>query len=136
MLQEQPNGLKIDFISFVQSLHESQLTAIVDHYYNQLFMRYKEQIGFGEVGATEFVGSLLVMEYTPQMANKISHGHHNVFTKEWGPLQYSNYMDELIEVTAIPYVKWIEACRYLQTNHLWISQHACAKSTSTISYNL
>ena len=52
---------------------------------------------------------------------------------EWSPLQFSDYMDEIINSTSIPYTKWSEVYRHLKGNHTWIQEHECAGKSKRLS---
>lgn len=122
-----------DFVTFAKLIPEKILKELVDEHYNNLYEKYKGIGYFGISGANEFVGSLILSEYQPSLKKRISQGHAKIFTNEWSPHQFSDYMDDIIKSTVVPYAKWSEVYRYLEENHKWIQQHDCAKNYTYLS---
>ncbi|WP_339212586.1 hypothetical protein [Solibacillus sp. FSL W8-0372] len=115
-----------DLTDFMQQFSIKELSALVNQYYKN------DKIGFGEVGATEFIGSVLLAEYKPQLQGAIQTGHLRVFKQQWGPLQFSDFMDNIVEQSGVPYAKWSEMCRLLYTVHPALKNHPCAKPAAVV----
>lgn len=115
-----------DLPDFMQQFSTNELSALIHQYYKN------DEIGFGEAGATEFIGSVLLAEYKPKLQGAIQTGHLRVFEQQWGPLQFSDFMDNIIQQSGVPYAKWSEMCRLLYTVHPTLKNHPCAKPAAVV----
>jgi hypothetical protein len=132
ILKGKKHGKK-NFITFVKELSTEEIRGFLDKKFYEQCIKHKNEIGFGESGVKEFVGSILLMEYDSSTINEINKGLEMVFGGLWGPLDFSDRMDEIVNKSEVPYVMWSEVYRYLESNHNWIGNHKCAKNATKFS---
>lgn len=133
------------FISFAKSLSLTELKNLVNDYYTSLSNTFSYKASFGPDGAKEFVVYLLLYTYDQGLNEEIEYALEQVFTKKWGPLDCSDYIEKVVrEKSVINYSTFSEVYRYIEQNHRWIEFHECANkdefilsaSTSAILYSL
>lgn len=56
-----------------------------------------------------------------------------VFQESWGPLDFSNYIDNVVNKSKVSYETWSEVYRYIGSEHSWIEEHECSKPASKVS---
>ncbi|GAE28508.1 hypothetical protein JCM9140_4752 [Halalkalibacter wakoensis JCM 9140] len=122
-----------DFITFVKGTTPEEVKKLVNKTYTEFSTKYKNEVGFGESGSIEFVGSLLLMNYDNSTKRDIEKGIESVFKNMWSPLDFSDYMDDVVKKSKVPYSMWSEGYRYLQNHHIWIEKHDCAKEANRVN---
>ena len=65
--------------------------------------------------------------FEKQLKPYIEQGIENVFTRDWGPFDFSEFMDEVVEkYSSITIDEWNESYIYFEKNHSWLAEHPCA----------
>lgn len=120
------------FELFVKQMGSSAVQQRTSVKYQQ-FERKHGKIGFGESGVNEFVGAVMLAAYRPTLEKDIDHGIEQVFTKKFSPLQFSEYMDGIVNRSDVPYTSWSAVYNYVKNNMPWIQTHDAASEQATIS---
>lgn len=116
------------FKEFYSNKTEGQLKNDVDEiYYSKLKELNLKDASFGRNGSKEFLGAVELALFEPKLKCYIEKGIENVFTRDWGSLDFSEYMDEVIEkYSSITINEWNESYNYFEKNHSWLEEHPCA----------
>lgn len=122
-----PNNSKT-FKEFYSSKTADQLKNDVDEvYYSKLKELNLKDASFGINGSKEFLGAIELALFDKNIKSYIDKGIENVFTRDWGALDFSNYMDEIVEkYSEITMDEWNESYIYFEKNHSWLDKHPCA----------
>jgi hypothetical protein len=107
------------FFNFVTGKEPQELKKMIDQTYKEFTKQYKDQkVGWGENGCKEFLGAILLSNFDVSTTRYVLVGIDNVFSKNWGALDFSNYMDSVVkEVSKITYHTWSKVYRYLESEH-------------------
>ena len=116
------------FREFYSSKTAEQLKNDVDEvYYSKLRELNLKDASFGTNGSKEFLGAIELALFEIKLKPYIEQGIKNVFTRDWGGLDFSEYMDEIVEKhSSITINEWNESYRYFEKNHSWLDKHPCA----------
>ena len=131
-LFENKNNLEVNssktFREFYTSKTAAQLKNDLDEvYYSKLRQLNLKDASFGESGSKEFLGAIELVLFEIKLKPYIEQGIENVFTRDWGPFDFSGFMDEVVEkYSSITIDEWNEACIYFEKNHSWLAEHPCA----------
>lgn len=127
--------IEIGFLHFVRSLDAELLQSHVEKVYTTFSEKHKvKNVAFGESGCKEFVAALLLAEFDKNVVHDIAYGINQVFSRNWGPLDFSDYMDYVInEKAIISYPVWSETYRHVENNHKWVENHMVATSETIVS---
>ena len=120
------------FKNYVTKMEHNKIQQEALATYNYFANQYGN-IGFGESGANEFVGATLLNQYRPILKNEINYGIEQVFKRHFSPLQFSDYMDEIVNRSDVPYPVWSAVYNYLNDNVQWIKNHAVSGKQSVTS---
>ena len=116
-----------EFLKKVKSYSPHSLRSLVSKVYTPLARLYNYEAGWGPAGAREFILSLILSTLDGDVVNRVAAGIDEMFLARWTPLQYSDWMDDVIfNHSYISYPAWSEAWRHLESHHKWISDHPCA----------
>ena len=130
-LFENKNNLEVNssktFREFYTSKTAAQLKNDLDEvYYSKLRQLNLKDASFGYNGCKEFLGAIELALFEKQLKPYIEQGIENVFTRDWGPFDFSGFMDEVVEkYSSITIDEWNEACIYFEKNHSWLAEHPC-----------
>lgn len=130
--KETKRGLKShkpkSFREFYSNKTKEQLKNDVDEvYYSKLRELNLKDASFGTNGSKEFLGAIELALFEKKLKPYIEQGIKNVFTRDWGGLDFSEYMDEIVEkYSSITINEWNESYRYFEKNHSWLDKHPCA----------
>lgn len=130
-LFENKNNLEVNssktFREFYTSKTAAQLKNDLDEvYYSKLRQLNLKDASFGESGSKEFLGAIELVLFEIKLKPYIEQGIENVFTRDWGPFDFSGFMDEVVEkYSSITIDEWNEACIYFEKNHSWLAEHPC-----------
>lgn len=107
------------FFNYIESLSGTDIKDTYSFYNSAL--QFPDKLGFGENGAFEFLGAILLSEYDPPLKRVIVPLCQRVCRSELSPLQFSDKMDEIIyALPYLPYEDWSAVYRYLkQTQMGW-----------------
>ena len=116
------------FREFYSNKTKEQLKNDVDEvYYSKLRELNLKDASFGTNGSKEFLGAIELALFEIKLKFLIEQGIIKVFTRDWGSLEFSDYMDEIVEKSSsITINEWKEAYRYFEKNHSWLDKHPCA----------
>lgn len=115
-------------MSALTSYSIEELKATVNNIYSDLCKSLGKNTMFGPSGAKEFIGALVLANVDEQCSEHIILGIQQFFRGQWKPLEFSNFMDEvIISNSSIDYEEWSRAYRYLESNHHWITECSFAK---------
>lgn len=120
------------FETYVKEMEHRTIQNSATIKYNY-FAKHYGNIGFGESGANEFVGAALFAKYRPAFEKDIDYGIEQVFKRHFSPLQFSDYMDEIINRSDVPYATWSAVYNYLKNNVQWIKNHEVYGNQAGIS---
>lgn len=133
-LFENRNNLEVNssktFREFYSSKTAAQLKNDLDEvYYSKLRELNLKDASFGESGSKEFLGAIELALFERKLKPYIEQGIKNVFTRDWEPLDFSEYMYEVVEkFSHITIDEWNESYKYFEENHSWLDKHTCASS--------
>ena len=118
----------ISFREFYSKKTKDQLKNDVDEvYYSKLRELNLKDASFGTNGSKEFLGAIELALFERKLKPYIEQGIKNVFTRDWGGLDFSEFMDEIVEkYSSITIDEWNESYRYFEKNHSWLDKHPCA----------
>ena len=131
-LFENKNNLEVNssktFREFYTSKTAAQLKNDLDEvYYSKLRQLNLKDASFGYNGCKEFLGAIELALFEKQLKPYIEQGIENVFTRDWGPFDFSEFMDEVVEkYSSITIDEWNESYIYFEKNHSWLAEHPCA----------
>lgn len=116
------------FKEFYSSKTKEQLKNDVDEfYYSKLRELNLKDASFGYNGCKEFLGAIELALFETKLKYYIEQGIENVFTRDWGALDFSEFMDEIVEkYSSITIDEWNESYIYFEKNHSWLAEHPCA----------
>ncbi|WP_339251680.1 hypothetical protein NSQ43_15610 [Sporosarcina sp. FSL W8-0480] len=124
----------IAFMEEVKRYNEQELRELVYNTYNLLGEKYNKIVGFGFGGCKEFVAALILSEFDHTTSQYIDHGVEQVFMGNWGPVDFSNFMDKVIfENSCISYPAWSRAYRFIVKSHAWLEDHPCSAANTVRS---
>lgn len=108
-------------MSALTSYSNEELKDTVNNIYSDLCESFGRKTVFGPSGAKEFIGALVLANVDEQSREQIILGIQQYFKGSWRPLEFSNFMDEVVTTnSSIDYAEWSKAYRFLESNHLWI----------------
>ncbi|MCM3744084.1 hypothetical protein M3193_08000 [Sporosarcina luteola] len=117
----------IAFLEEVKKYTQHEFKALVDNVFNSLSKKYNKRVSFGRNGGKEFGVALLLSEFDGSTLPYIDHGVDQVFIGNWGPVEFSNFMDKVIlDNSVISYPAWSKAYRLIEKNHAWLTEHPCS----------
>lgn len=116
------------YMDDVRKISEYELKRAVDSVYDKFSSKHGKQPGFGESGVIEFAAAIILAVHDRNLSRPINEGMDKFFSGEFGPLDFSNYMDEVINRSRISYSVWSESYRYIKENHKWLTSHRAATS--------
>ena len=114
------------FKDFYEKYDEKKLKNMVDLVYCALCKQFNNEVSFGIHGCKEFLGAILLFKYDKSLEKAIVIGLCKTFQNKFTPLDFSEYMDEVIHQSSITMDEWIDICDYIERNHRWIEKHKCA----------
>jgi len=106
------------------SYSPQELKSKIDNIYFDLCDSFGRRTRFGPSGAKEFIGAIILANIDNRSREQIIMGVQQYFSGNWEPLEFSNFMDEVVTTnSSIDYAEWCMAYRFLESNHPWIDEH-------------
>lgn len=122
----------LTFINFVQDSSREYIEENVNSVYDSYASKYGD-VSLGEAGAIEFVAAIMLANFDKTTTSAIKAGIRNIFRKDFSPLDFSNYLDEIVHKSNVPYSIWSEVYRYLKANHYWIQNHLISRDANILN---
>lgn len=113
------------FEKFYKDYNEKKLTKILNETYEALSRLFNREVTFGKEGIKEFLGAILLFKYDKSCEEKIVMGICKMFQRKFTPLDFSEYMEYIIENSLITIEEWHDVYDYIDKNHRWIENHRC-----------
>ena len=104
-------------------LCEEDLKKMLDSVYHALSKQFNNKVRFGDNGCKEFMGSILLFKYDKMIEEEIVFGLCKMFQNKFDSLDFSNYMDEVVQKSSITMEDWIDVYDYIESNHKWINKY-------------
>lgn len=111
------------FRAFYEKYSEEDLKKMLDSVYHALSKQFNNQVRFGDNGCKEFMGAILLFKYDKMIEEEIVFGLCKIFQNKFDSLDFSNYMDEVIQKSSITMEDWIDVYDYIESNHKWINKY-------------
>ncbi|MEG0857848.1 MAG: hypothetical protein RSG52_15395 [Terrisporobacter sp.] len=115
-----------EFRKYYEKYSEKQLKNMMDLTYDTLYKKFNKDVNFGFNGCKDFLGAVLLLKYDKSVEKNIGYGLCMIFDGKCDPLDFSEFMDNIIEKSIISMEDWIDVYDYLETHHKWIESHKCA----------
>ena len=111
------------FRAFYEKYSEEYLKKMLDSVYHALSKQFNNQVRFGDNGCKEFMGAILLFKYDKMIEEEIVFGLCKMFQNKFDSLDFSNYMDEVVQKSSITMEDWIDVYDYIESNHKWINKY-------------
>lgn len=111
------------FRAFYEKYSEKDLKKMLDSVYHALSKQFNNKVRFGDNGCKEFMGAILLFKYDKMIEEEIVFGLCKMFQNKFDSLDFSNYMDEVIQKSSITMEDWIDVYDYIESNHKWINKY-------------
>ena len=111
------------FRAFYEKYSEKDLKKMLDSVYHALSKQFNNKVRFGDNGCKEFMGAILLFKYDKMIEEEIVFGLCKMFQNKFDSLDFSNYMDEVIQKSSITMEDWIDVYDYIDSNHKWINKY-------------
>lgn len=111
------------FRAFYEKYSEEDLKKMLDSVYHALSKQFNNQVRFGDNGCKEFMGAILLFKYDKMIEEEIVFGLCKMFQNKFDSLDFSNYMDEVVQKSSITMEDWIDVYDYIESNHKWINKY-------------
>ena len=96
---------------------------MLDSVYHALSKQFNNKVRFGDNGCKEFMGAILLFKYDKMIEEEIVFGLCKMFQNKFDSLDFSNYMDEVVQKSSITMEDWIDVYDYIESNHKWINKY-------------
>lgn len=111
------------FRAFYEKYSEEDLKKMLDSVYHALSKQFNNQVRFGDNGCKEFMGAILLFKYDKMIEEEIVFVLCKMFQNKFDSLDFSNYMDEVVQKSSITMEDWIDVYDYIESNHKWINKY-------------
>ena len=111
------------FRAFYEKYSEEYLKKMLDSVYHALSKQFNNKVRFGDNGCKEFMGAILLFKYDKMIEEEIVFGLCKMFQNKFDSLDFSNYMDEVVQKSSITMEDWIDVYDYIESNHKWINKY-------------
>lgn len=111
------------FRAFYEKYSEEYLKKMLDSVYHALSKQFNNQVRFGDNGCKEFMGAILLFKYDKMIEEEIVFVLCKMFQNKFDSLDFSNYMDEVVQKSSITMEDWIDVYDYIESNHKWINKY-------------
>lgn len=111
------------FRAFYEKYSEKDLKKMLDSVYHALSKQFNNKVRFGDNGCKEFMGAILLFKYDKMIEEEIVFGLCKMFQNKFDSLDFSNYMDEVVQKSSITMEDWIDVYDYIESNHKWINKY-------------
>ena len=111
------------FRAFYEKYSDEDLKKMLDSVYHALSKQFNNKVRFGDNGCKEFMGAILLFKYDKMIEEEIVFGLCKIFQNKFDSLDFSNYMDEVIQKSSITMEDWIDVYDYIESNHKWINKY-------------
>ena len=111
------------FRAFYEKYSEEDLKKMLDSVYHALSKQFNNKVRFGDNGCKEFMGAILLFKYDKMIEEEIVFGLCKMFQNKFDSLDFSNYMDEVVQKSSITMEDWIDVYDYIESNHKWINKY-------------
>ena len=111
------------FRAFYEKYSEEDLKKMLDSVYHALSRQFNNKVRFGDNGCKEFMGAILLFKYDKMIEEEIVFGLCKMFQNKFDSLDFSNYMDEVVQKSSITMEDWIDVYDYIESNHKWINKY-------------
>ena len=111
------------FRAFYEKYSDEDLKKMLDSVYHALSKQFNNKVRFGDNGCKEFMGAILLFKYDKMIEEEIVFGLCKMFQNKFDSLDFSNYMDEVIQKSSITMEDWIDVYDYIESNHKWINKY-------------
>lgn len=119
------NRYKSEFKKYYEKYSVEQLKNILDLSYNFLFEKFNKELHFGLKGSKDFLSAILLLRFDKSVEKNIGYGICMVFDEQCDPLDFSEFMYDVIGKSNISIEEWVNIHNYIDENHKWIEKHKC-----------
>lgn len=118
---------EMKYNDYIERLDKKKVEELLSKWYKNLKSIYPGRFyGFGRSGVKELTAGICLTEVMydiPEVEEAVLYGVLNLIKGITTPLEFSDYMDEIIDIIPISTKLWNEAYRHLDENYRWLERH-------------